>query len=221
MGKKIALGCLVVFLVVVIGGGYWGYTSLVKPVFSNIGSIQHSAQQINDKNNQIRNRSAFAPPQAGELTTGQVNNFVSVQQEMRRGLENVLAEFQEKYEELGQSWERRDPTFREMMNAGGDLLALYSDAKQVQVDAINSAGFSLEEYRFVQQSFYQALGVELFSYNIDQIARAAAEGNININMEEFETAREQMREVPERNRQLVAPFADSAEDWLVFSWWGL
>jgi hypothetical protein len=221
MGKKIALGCLVVFLVVVIGGGYWGYTSFLKPVVSNLGSIQNSAQQINEKNNQIRNQSSYTPPQSGEITPRQVDNFVSIQQEIRRGLENVLGEFQEKYDELGQQWEQREPTFREMMNVGGDLLAMYSDAKQVQVDAINNAGLSLEEYRFVQQSFYHALGVELFSYNIDQIARAAAEGNINVNMEEFEAAQEQMREVPERNRELVAPFADSAEDWLVFAWWGL
>ena len=144
-----------------------------------------------------------------------------MQREIRQNLENVLTEFQEKYDELGQELENRDPTLREMMNVWGDLIGLYSDAKQVQVNALNNAGFSLEEYRFVQQSFYQALGVELFSYNIDQIARAAAEGNISLNMEEFEAAEQQMREVPERNRQLVAPYADSAEDWVVFAWWGL
>lgn len=221
MGKKIALGCLGVFLIVVVGGGFWGYHSFVKPMMGNVTAIQASAQDINEKNNQIRNRSSYSPPQTGELTENQVDQFVSVQQEIRHGLENVLTEFQEKYDELGQTWEERDPTFREMMNVGGDLLGLYSDAKQVQVDALNNAGFSLEEYRYVQQSFYQALGVELFSYNIDQIARAAAEGNINIDMEEFEAAQEQMREVPERNRQLVAPYADSSEDWLIFAFWGL
>lgn len=221
MGKKIALGCLGVGLLVVVVGGFWGYYSFVKPMMGNLTTIQTAAQEINEKNNEIRNQSSYAPPQTGEISEDQVERFVSVQRDIRNGLEELLTELQEKYEELGQEFEQRDPTFREMMNVGGDLMGLYADAKQVQVDALNEEGFSLEEYRFVQQSFYQALGVELFSYNIDQIARAAEDGNINMDMEEFESAQKQMREVPDRNRQLVSQYADSAEDWLVFAWWGL
>jgi hypothetical protein len=86
---------------------------------------------------------------------------------------------------LARSGKNRDPSIREMMNVYGDLVSMYSDAKQIQVDALNNANFSLEEYRYVQRSFYQALGVELFSYNIDEIAKAAAEGNFNVNMEDF------------------------------------
>ena len=221
MGKKIALGCLGVGLLVVVVGGFWGYNSFIKPMVGSISNIQASAQEVNQKNNEIQNQSSFSKPETGEITEDQVDRFVNVQQDMRRGLEDLLTEFQQKYEELGQEFEQRDPTFRELMNVGGDLMSLYADAKQVQVDALNEAGFSLEEYRFVQQSFYQALGVELFSYNIDQIARAAGEGNLNMNLDDFKAAQEQMEEVPQRNRELVAPYADSSEDWLVFAWWGL
>lgn len=217
MGKKIALGCLGVGLLVLVGGGFFGYNYVVKPMMGSVSSLQN----IHEKNTQITNQQPYTPPQDGELSSNQVDRFVDVQREIRQGLENVLTEFQEKYEDMGQEWEDRDPSIREMMNVWGDLVGLYSDAKQVQVDALNNAGFSLEEYRFVQQSFYQALGVELFSYNIDQIAKQAAEGDFQFNMEEFEAAQEQMREVPDRNRELVAPYADSAEDWLVFAWWGL
>ena len=217
MGKKIALGCLGVGLLVLVGGGFFGYNYVVKPMMGSVSSLQN----IHEKNTQITNQQPYSAPQDGELSANQVDRFVNVQREIRQGLENVLTEFQEKYEDMGQEWEERDPSIREMMNVWGDLVGLYSDAKQVQVDALNNEGFSLEEYRFVQQSFYQALGVELFSYNIDQIAKSAAEGNFELNMEEFEAAQEQMREVPERNRELVAPYADSAEDWLVFAWWGL
>ena len=221
MGKKIALGCLGVGLLVIAVGGFWGYNSFIKPMMGNITAIQSSAQEINQKNNEIRNQSSYSKPETGQISEDQVERFVTVQRDIRHGIEELLTEFQEKYDELGQQFEQRDPTFREMMNVGGDLMGLYADAKQVQVDALNEAGFSLEEYRFVQQSFYQALGVELFSYNIDQIAKAAAEGNVNLDMEEFEAAQEQMREVPDRNRELVSPYADSAEEWLVFAWWGL
>lgn len=217
MGKKIALGCLVVAVVVIVGGGFAGYTFFVKPMMSGVNALQ----DIHEKNEQITNRSSYSQPHDGELNEDQVERFVNVQQEIRQGLENVLTEFQEKYDELGAELEERDPTIREMMNVYGDLVGLYSDAKQVQVDALNNHGFSLEEYRFVQQSFYQALGVELFSYNIDMMAKAAHEGNFNINIEDFETMQAEMEEVPDRNRQLVAPYADSSEDWLIFAVWGL
>ncbi len=217
MGKKIALGCLVAALVVVVGGGFLGYTFFVKPLMGGVSALQ----DIHEKNEQIVNQSSYTPPEEGELSEDQVDRFVNVQREIRAGLENILTEFQEKYEELGTELEDRDPTIREMMNIYGDLVGLYSDAKQVQVDALNNHGFSLEEYRFVQQSFYQALGVELFSYNIDMMAKAASEGNYNINIEDFETKQAEMERVPERNRELVAPYTDDIEDWVVFAWWGL
>lgn len=221
MGKKIALGCLGVGLLVIAVGGFWGYNSFIKPMMGNITEIQSSAQEINQKNNDIQNQSSYSKPESGEISEDQVERFVSVQKNIRQGTEELLTEFQEKYDELGRQFEEREPTYREMMNVGGDLMGLYADAKQVQVNSLNEAGFSLEEYRYVQQSFYQALGVELFSYNIDEIAKAASEGNINLDMKEFEAAQEQMQEVPEQNRELVSPYADSAEDWIVFAWWGL
>jgi U3 small nucleolar ribonucleoprotein component len=108
------------------------------------------------------------------------------------------------------------------MNAWGDIVDLYADAKQIQVEALNEHDFSLSEYRFVQQSFYNALGMELFSYNIDQIAEAASQGNFNMNLEEYEKQQAEMeQQVPQINRELVSQYADSAENWLVFSWWGL
>jgi hypothetical protein len=97
----------------------------------------------------------------------------------------------------------------------------YADAKQIQVDALNNHDFSLQEYRFVQQSFYQALGVELFSYNIDQIAASASEGNFDMDMTQYENMQEQMNQIPEQNRELVSPYAEDAENWITFAWWGL
>jgi hypothetical protein len=217
MGKKIALGCLGVFAIVVVGGGFLAYNYVAKPMMGSISSLQ----DIHEKNTQINNQSSYTPPESRELTEDQVDRFVNVQREIRQNLETMLTEFQDKYEELGQEWEERDPSIREMMNVWGDLVGMYSEAKQIQVDALNNANFSLEEYRYTQQSFYQALGVELFSYDIDKIAKAAADGNFNVNLEEFEETRQQIDEVPERNRQLVAPYTDSAEEWITFAWWGL
>ena len=218
MGKKIALGCLGVALVVLIGGGYLTYTFVYKPVMGSMESLQ----QVHQQNEQIENQSTYSEPADGELTETQVERFVAVQKQIQSGVENRLTEFQQKYEQLDSELQNREPTIREIMNAWGDIMDLYSDAKQIQVEALNDHNFSLDEYRFVQQRFYQALGVELFAYNIDEIAAAASQGDFqNMNPEEFRKVQQEMEQVPEINRELVSQYADSADTWLVFSWWGL
>ncbi|TVQ65832.1 MAG: hypothetical protein EA360_07795 [Balneolaceae bacterium] len=216
MGKKIALGCLGLFLIALAAGGYFGY-QFIKPFMGGFTSLE----EISEANSRISNQSDFARPASGELTGDQVSRFVTVQEDILAGLESRFTDFQDKYEEIGSKWENRDPSFREMANVWGDLFDLFRDAKQIQVDALNRQGFSLSEYRFVQTSFYQALGVELFAFNIDQIAEAAREGLFDLNMDEFEEMRSEMDQIPEVNRRLAAPYADSSERWLPFAWIGL
>ena len=217
MGKKIALGCLGIGLLILIGGGYFAYTSFVKPLMGSVSVLQ----DIDQTNTQINDQSAYSPPESGELNENQIERFVDAQKEIRQGLEARLGEFQQKYEELSAELENREPTFNEITGAWSDMIQMYADAKKIQVDALNSHDFSLKEYRYVQQSFYRALGVELFSYNIDQIAASASEGNFDMDMSQYENMQEQMNQVPEKNRELVGPYAEDADNWLVFAWWGL
>lgn len=221
MGKKIALGCLGVGLLILIGGGLLTYNYICKPVMGSVSSLQ----EIHEINGQIDDQSTYEAPADHEMTEDQVERFVSVQRQIQTGIEERLNEFQQKYDELDQELQNqnREPGIGEIMNAYGDIIDLYSDAKQIQVQALNEHDFSLQEYRFVQQSFYSALGMELFSYNIDQIAEVASQGDFNnLNLEEFEKQQADLEQkVPEINRELVSQYADSAESWLVFSWWGL
>lgn len=221
MGKKIALGCLGIGLIMLIGGGYLTYNYIYKPVMGSVDSLQ----EINESNSQIDNQSAYEAPADNAMTEEQVERFVAVQKQIQTGIEERLSEFQQKYEELEQELQNQNqqPGITDIMSAWGDIINLYSDAKQIQVEALNEHYFSLREYRFVQQSFYGAMGMELFSYNIDQIAEAASEGNFNnLNLEQFEQQQAEMeQQVPEINRELVSQYADSAESWMVFSWWGL
>jgi hypothetical protein len=218
MGKKLTLGCLGLGLLVLILGGYFIYTLLVKPVAGGISTLR----DIHGANERIVNRAPYQPPATGEMTAAQVERFVSVQTAIRQGLQEKFSEFQNKYEEIGDDWERRDPTIREFTNVMGDALKLYAVAKRLQVNALNREGFSLEEYHFVRQSFYHALGVELLNYNLDLIAKAASEGKFDFGTEELEDEHTYYRvEVPPKNRELAAPYAESADEWIVFAWWGL
>ena len=217
MGKKIGIGCLVVALVVIVGGGYFAYSSFVKPLMSSVSVLE----DISEANKQIRNKSSYSPPSNKEITPGQVDRFVQVQKSIRENLENRFSEFQQKYEELAEQLDGREPRISDLSGAYSDLIQMYSDAKEFQVNALNDQGFSLEEYRYVQLSFYQALGVELFSFDIDQIAAAASQGDFNIDMDEFRNLQSQMDEVPQSNRELVSTYKDDADTWLIFGWWGL
>lgn len=218
MGKKIAIGCLGIGMLILVAGGYFGYNLLYKPIMDSISSLE----EIHQTNEQIANQSEYTPPDDRELTEEQVDRFIRVQTEIQQNLEDRLAEFQEKYEEMEEKLQDRDPSIREIMGVWDDLVTLYKDAKRIQVDALNQEDFSLQEYRFVQQSFYQALGVEMFAYDVDSIAKAASEGNFQFNMEEFEAKKQEFEtEVPERNRELVSPYSESAELWVNFAWLGL
>ncbi len=218
MGKKIVLGCLGVGVLVIVVGGYFVYTLLIKPVTESMNVLK----DIHEANVRIVDRTHYQPPATGEMTEEQVERFVAVQSTIRQGLEDRFAEFQQKYEELGEDWEDRDPSVREIMDAWGGIVKLYRDAKRIQVDALNSEDFSLEEYRFVQRSFYDALGYEIFAFNVDQVAKAASEGDFDFDLGEFEEERKRYYdEVPEKNRELVAPYTESADTWIIFAWWGL
>jgi hypothetical protein len=63
MGKKIAIGCLSLFLIVVVGGGFAGYFFLWKPMMGGFSSLQN----IHQLNTQIDNQQSYSAPADGEL----------------------------------------------------------------------------------------------------------------------------------------------------------
>ncbi len=219
MAKKVILGCLGVGILATIAGGFLIWSLFVSPLMSGMAVLE----DIHEANERIFDRSSYTPPADGELTAGQVDRFVAVQTEIQSRLEDQLAEYQDKYEELGRQWEDqdRDPSIREMMNVWEDVVQFFAEAKQIQVDALNEQNFSLEEYRWVQQSFYQALGVELFPYNLDEMARAAQDGDFDFDLDEFESMQQDLEDIPEQNRQLVQQYMENADAWITFAWFGL
>ncbi len=218
MGMKKPLGCLGVFVVLVAVVGIAAYTFLLRPVLTSLNTLQ----EINQVNERIENRDPYHPPEPGRLEPAQVDRFVAVQRQISDRLEEKVSALQTQYEEAGEEWRDRDPSIREVITVWGDVLQLYAAAKTIQVEALNAQDFSLEEYRHVRQNFYRALGVDLLPYNIDAIAAAADEQRIELGMDEFRIEREEVsEETLRRNRELVSDYTEAAEEWLLFSWWGL
>src|SRR5690625_3062487 len=117
MGKKIGIECLVVALVVIVGGGYFVYSSFVKPIMSNV----YVRNYISEANKQILNKSSYSPPSNKEIMPGQEDRFVQVQKSIRENLENRFADFQQKYEELAEQLDGREPRISDLTGAYSDL----------------------------------------------------------------------------------------------------
>ncbi|MDZ7773016.1 MAG: hypothetical protein U5K31_09820 [Balneolaceae bacterium] len=179
-------------------------------------------EEIHQSNERIDNRDSYEPLASGELTRSQVERFVAVQRAIHEQMEQRLTRFEEKYRQVSEEWEQRQPGYREALQVWTDLGKLYAEVKTIQVDALNAQDFSLEEYHYVRRSFYQSMGLGLVSYNLDAIAEAASEGSMGT---DFENYRSEWSELPdetlEKNRELVSEYTDQAEEWLVFAWWGL
>lgn len=196
------------------------YSFIYKPVTQGWDSLK----EIREANTKIENQEAYEPPEDGQLTEEQVTRFVSVQKELNNHLEQTLEKMQNKYAEKEDDWDEGDMSMREKIQALSDAAQLYADAKNIQVETLNENDFSLDEYHFVRQAFYQALEMELIPYNFDAFANAIDREKLNtdIDLENFRAEKPEFsEEALENNRELVSEYADKAEEWLRFAWWGL
>ncbi len=212
MGKKLLIGCLVLGVVGVIAAGIAGYYFLYRPARDYLAGLAEVSQVV-ELNDEVANQAPYTPPADNLLTEAQVTAFVAVQRKMVRDLGAALDELRTKYEAYG---EGDRPGLGELLGAWRELKDLVLQAKRIQVEALNEAGLSVEEYRWVRARFYQALGAEFFSLNLEKIAEAVQQQNPDLLQE---TSPPDL--APEENRRLVEPYQDEAAEWLAYAWLGL
>jgi hypothetical protein len=63
-----------------------------------------------------------------------------------------------------------------LISAYRDLATGYVEAKRVQVDALNEAGLSLDEYRWVRRQAYTALGMPMMDMDVAQLVQQVQSG---------------------------------------------
>jgi DNA-binding PucR family transcriptional regulator len=214
--KKWAIGCgiaLLVVVVVVAVGGYIVYSRYAAPFVTSIQQIS----QVAAIEKQVANQSAYTPPANRELTEGQVARFVKVEESIQSKLGARSAELKTKYDRLDKliKAENRQATFGEGMMALKDLAGIIVDGKRAQVDALNQANFSLDEYRWVRGQMYAAAGITLAEMNFSDIQKAAQAQQLDV--KEIKTE----GDVPERNKELVKPYAEKLQEWVALGFFGL
>ena len=172
--KKLAIGCGLVVLVTAVAAAGVAYY-LYRQVSSTVAQFAELAQ-VPGLERGVRNRAPFVPPASEELTDSQVEKLLQVQSEVRRRLGERMAAFEAKYKTLVQKEQASFGDAPAILSAYGDLATTWLDAKRGQVEALNAAGLSLDEYRWVRDQAYRALGQPFVDFDIARLVDEARRG---------------------------------------------
>jgi hypothetical protein len=179
--SKLAIGCVGLLAVGVVGAAgasYCAYhkaTSAIGPVveLSSLGGIDRS----------VRKQGPYTPPPSGEPSRAQVERLLEVQRAVRDRLGTRADELYRRYRryfepvdgapaQIGGSLD----SARLGLRISLDFAGIFVDGKRAQVDALNRAGMSREEYRWTRSRVYAALGVPFMEIDIPGMVADLKEG---------------------------------------------
>jgi hypothetical protein len=221
--SKLAVGCvglLVVGVVGAAGASYFAYhkvTSAVAPI-AQLGELAEVERSI-------RKQGPYTPPASGEPSPAQIERLLEIQHAVRARLGTRADEFYRRYRRYF------EPVGGVTAPVGGavdsamlglrmslDLAGIYVDGRRAQVDALNRAGLSLEEYRWTRSRVYAALGVPFMELDIPGIIADVQEGR------QPATLAPLMTEVPTGSpavRRLIEPHRKVLEENVGMAFFGL
>jgi hypothetical protein len=172
--KKLALGCAVV-----LGLGAAGVAAASWYAYHKVSSTFAGFAQLGtlpELERSVRKLGPYTPPPSGEPSPEQLDRLLRVQQAVRDRLGARAQEIEVRYRKLLAKKEATAVDAPELLSAYRDLAAAYMDAKRAQVDALNRAGFSLEEYRWTRSQVYGALGMPLMDLDVAAIITDVKQG---------------------------------------------
>jgi len=213
--RKVVFGCLGVLVIAAIVSGLAGYHFAYPPARALLAGVDH-LQAFPKLNAQVRNQRSFSPPRDGVLTEAMVTRYIEAQQKLHDSMGTRLRELDAKYDALSKA-NGGHPSLREGLSALQDLGGLLLDAKRAQVDALNGVDFSLAEYDWVRKSVYAASGIPM-SIDVEHLIEQASSGRIPTGRDMSEAV---TGEVPEKNRELVAPYQKQLKQNAALAFFGL
>ncbi len=172
--KKLVIGCAAVLALGVVGAAgasYFAYRTVTSTVagFAQLGSLPELERSI-------RRQGPYTPPASGVPSGAQIQRLLEVQQAVRTRLGDRAEEIEHRYRRLLAQDRAAVVDLPELVSAYRDLAAAYVDAKRAQVDALNRAGLSLEEYRWTRSQVYAALGISLMDVDVSRIIQDVKAG---------------------------------------------
>ncbi len=203
---KILVGCLVVLVVLVGGGGIAGYFFVIKPAYEFVTDVESFVREYAELNEQVDRTERYQPPGDGSVTEEQFQRFLVAQRAMRESMEGRMTELKEQFESMQEEIDRedREANIAEIVTAYRGLGELLLEAKRAQVEALNRYNFSLQEYMYVRNQTYRAIG---------QDVAVAAYGD--------SAMQERTWQVPDETVEMVAPHREELLEGYAFAWFGL
>jgi hypothetical protein len=165
--NKFAKGCAIVFGVGIAGAtaaSYYAYHKVNSAFtgFAQLGTLP-------DVERSVKNQAPYTPPASGEPSAAQVDRLLQVQQAVRAKLGAKAQDMERRYHDLLQKDSATVVDAPELISAYRDLALAYMDAKRAQVEALNQAGLSMQEYRWTRQKVYGALGMPLMDFDVGRV----------------------------------------------------
>jgi hypothetical protein len=106
-----------------------------------------------------------------------------------------------------------------LMAAYRDLAAAWLDAKRSQVEALNDVGLSLEEYRWIRDQAYQAIGIPFMDFDVGKLVEQVRSGVTDVEPGRIRGSIGPAG--PESNRKLIEKFRKQFEENLALASFGL
>jgi hypothetical protein len=217
--KKLAIGCGIILLLLGIGAA--GATYYIYRQARTMVSQFAELRQVPDIERDIRKKDPFTPPSSEELTEAQLERLLKVQAHIRQRLGARFAEMEQKYKALSDKQEATLADVPTLMAAYRDLAAAWVDAKRSQVEALNEAGLSLDEYRWIRDQAYRAMGVPFMDFDVGKIVEQISSGSSTADVEPGRVRGSVGPSGPEINRQLIEKFRKQFEENLPLASFGL
>lgn len=165
--KKLAIGCAVLLVLGMIGAAgasYFAYRKVSSTFagFAELGTLPELERAV-------QNQRPFTPPASGEPSQAQIDRLLKIQEAVRTRLGIRADQIEHRYRRLLAKDSSTVVDLPELISAYRDLATAYVDAKRAQVDALNRASLSLQEYRWTRSRAYAALGISLLDVDVSGI----------------------------------------------------
>lgn len=209
-------GCGITFVVAILFlgvAGYFGY-KFFKGSYDGIKKLTDIALIENE----VVNQSEFEPPNDGMMSLEQVESLVYIQTQIKDSFGPEFSELVESQQALlGELEQMSDfAKVRKLLSLSGKLVKPLSEAKRVQIEAVNREGISMSEYRWLQRQAMQALGIPYRRLDLGDLLESF-EGNGEVGKTE---PAKPITSHPQ-NRRLLEPHAVVLSETLVLSSIGL
>lgn len=158
MGKTVGAILIVLILAAAIGGWY-GYSTYIKPFTDFAQSTGEFADEMDAIEQGLQHKGPYTPQPNAELTDDQFQRFLKAQENLYGQLRPHLAELESEYEQLEQEREASgsESGFRETAEAFDGSKDLLLMVRRSQVNELNKHNFSVEEYNWVRDRVYLAV----------------------------------------------------------------